>query len=236
MLQSVQWYTVSILSSKNLQKNALYVGLVFTVLVISYQYFHTVQTKYLAITSFKECVDAGFQVITTYPEKCISYGKSFVNPLQKKNDQKSLRVPFVENTDYKNQAYIIEGEQIRFTDGRGILPPNFVLKQATTSLRIADTPFLHDINNDGIQDTIFLIRTEDQIAKKSTYYLYSSVSLREGFYGSNALFRDFALIDAAFMYKNGEIVIGYTIEGASTTLKQKYFTFEDDILKQLSHK
>lgn len=224
----------TILSSKNLQKNGIYIGIVLLVLVASYQYFHMRQLKYLSITSFKACVDAGYKVLVTYPEQCVLYGRHFTNPLQQKKSPENLTAEGSSSSYYKDQAYIIEGTQVKFRDGKGTLPANPILKQSSTTLTIMNEPFLYDINSDGIKDAIFLLRTNDQNTKNS-YYITSSLSLHNGFYGVNAIFLDFDVHSAAFMYKNGEITVGYTTSESLTELKKKYFVLENDILKRLSH-
>ncbi len=206
-------------------------------LVVSYQYFHNIQVKYLQVTSFKECADAGFNVLTTYPEKCIMPGKSFINPLQKKPDDSKSTLSSLTSYNYKNEVYLIEGRSIQFLDGKGILPPNPILKQSTTSLIIIEKIFLYDINDDAIKDTVFLIRTDHtKFQTKNSFYLSSSISLNTGFSGTNGIFLDHSISNATFVYKNGEIVVDYITDGASTTVKQKYFLLENDILKQVSHK
>lgn len=206
-------------------------------LVVSYQYFHNIQVKYLQVTSFKACVDAGFNVLTTYPEKCIMSGKSFINPLQKKADDSQGILSSLTSDDYKNQEYFIEGRSIQFLDGKGILPPNPILKQATTSLIFVEKIFLYDINDDTVKDTVFLIRTDNTKPQtKNSFYLSASISLNNGFSGTNGIFLDYSISNTTFVYKNGEIVIDYITEGASTTMKQKYFLLENDILKQVLHK
>jgi hypothetical protein len=127
-----------------LQKNSVYIGLIFFSLIVSYQYFRNVQLRYLQITSFKECVAAGFRLRATYPEQCVMYGKVFINQDQKKDvvsrkvSPPSTPIPPV---DYKNQTYSINGEQVRFSNGKGELSPNQLLKQGTTTLVSGDETF-----------------------------------------------------------------------------------------------
>lgn len=205
------------------------------VLILSYQYFHAIQVKYLSVTTFKECVQAGFKVLTTYPEKCVMYNKEFINIVQKKMDTAGS-VAKINVKDYLNGEYIIDGQQVSFINGKGTIEANGALRQSATSLEIAGEPFLYDINADNVQDTVFLIRTSGANIQRASYYLASSISLYDGFIGTNAVFVDTALLSSAFVYKNGEIHMGYTTELATSTLKERYFVFEGDILKQLSHK
>lgn len=221
-----------ILIVKNLQKNIVYIGVVLAVLGVSYQYFHMRQKAYLQVTSFASCVEAGYKVLATYPEQCVLYGKHFSNPLQQKSETNSATSSELSPIHYKDQLYIIEGAQVYFHDGKGELPANPILKQSSSSLIITGEPFLYDINNDNIKDLIFLMHTDNKNTKK-TYYITSSLSLHKGFYGSNALFLDYDVNNSKFLYKNGEIVVSYTTGDTNVETKEKYFTLENDILKQL---
>ncbi len=222
---------------KNLQKNLIYTAIVAGTLVVSYQFFHARQKAYIAVSSFKDCVDSGYQVTATYPEKCIAYGKTFINLSQKQSVSKNTIATQSSSTpvkDYKNQAYNIDGEQVYFKDGVGILPENVAIHRATTTLITMDNPFMEDVNSDGINDTTLLIRTVPIENKKSAYYLTTLLSLNGSMFGINTLFLDYSLISAAYVYKNGELQIGYTTTDATTTIKQKKFILENNILKQLT--
>ena len=68
------------------------VGIIFCVAIVSYQYFHSVQIKYLSVTTFKACVDAGFKVFS-YP--IISYWLDIGKPedlLKAREDIKHLQI------------------------------------------------------------------------------------------------------------------------------------------------
>jgi hypothetical protein len=92
------------------------------------------------------------------------------------------------------------------------------------------------MNGDTVMDTIFLLHTLEKTKQRSSYYITASLSLHDGFYGTNALFLDYSLLETSFVYKNGELLVTYTTKDASTTMKQKYFVVENGILQQLSHK
>jgi hypothetical protein len=164
------------------------------------------------------------------------YGKTFVNPTQ----EKAVVTDSVQEKSgvvaYMNQSYIIEGELVQFRNGVGQISPNTLLKQSTSTLRIVGEPYQYDINGDGMVDTLLLLEKKGQGSLKDSYFLTASVSLHNGQYGVNALFLDYGVIGAAFAYKNSEIIAGYTTNAASTTLREKYYTFTNDILKQISHK
>jgi hypothetical protein len=73
-------------------------------------------------------------------------------------------------------------------------------------------------------------------SKQDVYYITSAIGLNNGYSGTNALFLDYNLKSSAFVYKNGEIVLGYTTSDATSTLIEKHFTFTDNTLKQITYK
>ncbi len=218
-----------------LTKNAIFVGVLFIALVISYQYFHNVQTKYLSITTFKECVDAGFSVQKSYPEKCVMSGKSFINPLQSESNKQIQKIKDTAVSVYKDLDYIFDGQKIQFKAGVGSFPGNTALRQSSSSFEILGSPFLYDINDDTILDSTFLVRETKYNQNRSLYYISSAISLKDGFTGLNAVYVDYAVATSTLLFKNGEIVLQYLTENQKTTRSEKYFTFEDGILKGLSH-
>lgn len=217
------------------KKNAIFVGVFFIILIVSYQYFHNVQIKYLSIKTFKECVDAGFSVQKSYPEKCSMPGKWFINPSQAKADNSPLETKSTLLTEYKNLSYLFDGQNIQFKDGFGLFPGNVSLRQSASSYEIVGSPFVYDVNNDTILDSTFLVRENKQKQSRSLFYVSSAVSLKDRYTGMNAAYVDYAVATSTFIFKNGEIVVRYTTESEKTTPKEKYFTIENGILKGLSH-
>lgn len=224
------------MSISSLQKNTISFGLILTALIGSYQYFHGVQVRYLAVTSFKECVDAGFHVLVTYPEKCVMSGKVFINPDQKKQKEKVTASSTTKLQSYEDLTYYLNGESIAFNHGIAILPANITLHRATTTLRILDKRLLQDINNDIREDDVFLLESDKNIQSSSSYFITAALRLYDGYTGTNSIYVDNNINDFAFVYKNGEIVLGYTTKNATTTLREKYFVFEDGLLQQVFHK
>ena len=223
------------MKSSTLQKNIYYCLSILVALAVSYQFFHARQKEYLGITTFTECVDGGYSVLPTYPETCVVYGKKFINPNQQPSHATSTSTPVSDPLQYKNLSYMLDGEVIQFTNGQSELTLPNGDQAGAIQLTIMDTSFPYDLNNDGTVDYVILIRASNQNTARIAYFLSAAVTLKNGLSGVNALFLDYSLIDAAFVYKNGEIQIGYTTSEATSTLKQKYFILENDILKQLSH-
>jgi hypothetical protein len=213
------------------------VGVVFCVAIVSYQYFHSVQVKYLSVTTFKACVEAGFKVTTSYPEKCVMPGKSFTNLLQNKASSTILAPGEVSlGMDFKNLTYTINNEPVMFINGKHITTPNQTFSQPIVTFEVTDKQLLHDINNDTKDDVVLLLKMSKSTSKQDVYYITSAIGLNNGYSGTNALFLDYNLKSSAFVYKNGEIVLGYTTSDATSTLIEKHFTFTDNTLKQITYK
>lgn len=220
------------MKSNSIQKNSIYIFSIILVLVVSYQYFHTRQSKFLKITSFDECVEAGYVVTASYPEVCSVYGKRFINPRQHVNSQSTSTSS---QLAVQRKVFILNGEQLSFEDGKGTLPPTNQEK-TPTKFEIMDNPARYDINDDGQMDEIVIIRTvPDDPSTKPQFYVSALVSKNATMYCVNALFIDYSLIGAAFGYKNGELQLGYTTSIATTTLKQKNYKLENNMLKQLAN-
>ena len=186
-------------------------------------------------------MQAGYPKRSTYPEQCVMPGKIFTNQIQKK-DTENHNLPSASTTKeflssyFRNLSYLLEGQLIILHDGEGELPSNRILKRATTSIEVIGDKFLFDINNDKIEDTVFIFHTVSKNIQKSSYYVASAMSLNTGYVGTNALYVGDDFLGNAFMYKNGEIIMGYTTKDATTTLKQKYFVYENNLLEEVIHK
>jgi hypothetical protein len=67
----------------NTKGNILTWALIAILLIGVYFYFSKKEESYTSITTFKECVDAGYPILETYPEQCKTPDKrTFVNPEQ----------------------------------------------------------------------------------------------------------------------------------------------------------
>ena len=208
------------------------VGIIFCVAIVSYQYFHAVQVKYLSVTTFKACVDGGFKVTLSYPEKCVMSGKSFTNPLQSVATSTTEATTLTSGSDFKNLTYTINNEQMAFVDGKYVTTIN----QMSSTFEITDKQLLHDINNDIKEDAVILLKRTKGGSDQEVYYIASAIGLNNGYSGTNALYVDTNLKSSLFVYKNGEIVLGYTTKEATSTLKEKRFIFTNNTLQQISHK
>ena len=215
------------------QKNYMFIAVTVCAVVVGYTYFFNKQKTFNAITSFKECVARGYQVTLTYPEECRIPGKKFTNPAQV-----AEMIPTPEPVsgiinDFLNQTYIIDGQAVPLTDGKGNLPPTILQRRyATTSIFYKNIKLESDINNDTINDVIFLLENRDVDASNATsFYITASVSLHTNFVGVNGLFVAQDIIDTTLSYKNSEIILEYRSASTSEKISKKYI-FENDILKE----
>lgn len=226
------------MKEKIIEQNLILVGVVFTVLVISYTYFMSVHSRFRSITSFDECVKAGFQILTTYPEKCVLPGKVFTNPLQ--HEEKITRELLTSTTstitsDYKNLSYMIEGQEVILKNGIGILGSNQLVNRPTSTIEIAGNAVSLDINNDSRSDIVFLLHTVGNKKSKDTFYVSGVLTLHNNSTGLNAVYLGDTLKDAALTLKNGEIAVTYTSLGVASSTVVKYFIVSDALLKEVVH-
>lgn len=209
------------------RKNYLFIVLTLVTVIACYTYFSHQQKKYSAITSFKECLAAGYPVILTYPEECRIPGKRFTNPEQKIVKQSSASSTDFAINDFKNGAYILNGQLIRLQNG--VL--EFITSQNTARrLQInASSTYEADINGDTIKDTVFIIEEMPLDGSIPKQYLTASVSLRNGFVGLNMLSLGEVPTVPALDYRNADLVLSYMVGTTSDNLIRR-FRMDNDIL------
>ena len=227
---------------RRLKNNTLLFALI-VVLLISFFYFKAAQNHYQSITTFKACVDAGFEKLTTYPETCKMPGKIFTNDEQ----QEAIAMKHASDTamkidttttapDFKNLTYSFEGEPIMLRNGQGVIPSNPLSKRGTTTIEVIGPQLLFDITGDSIPDTVFLLRTSNSTSSTSSisYYISSALSLNTGYIGINILPLRTMSASSTFVYKNGEIVLNF-LDNATRTTVTKHFILENNLLKEITH-
>ncbi len=209
------------------QKNYIFIGSTIIAIILGYTYFLHQQKEFNAVTSFKECLDAGYLVTGIYPEECKIPGKKFINPDQRKQVASSSQEIEVTINDFKNKTYLIEGQSILFKNGNGKLnlikgAPSSTLKQTNASLSV-------DINNDTKEDVIFLIQNTSVPSKD--LYISASVSLYNGFTGINGVYIGKNITNAKLTYAESKIILEYVLQN-SKEKKYTYYKFENGILKE----
>lgn len=210
------------------KRNHIFIIILGVLCVFVYTYFQKKQKEYRGITSFEECVKAGYEVTSSYPEVCKLPGKNFQNPKQKNIDgsnshqtdeppvEKFLTVPYL----YNGETYYLS-DSSKSTSTRRI-----------SNFRYTGSSHIADVNNDTIKDTILLLQFgSNEIASTSPYYLAASIKLNDGVAGSNIIYIDRNISIPSILFKNGMIYVNYTINNSSTT-KEKHYIFENDILKE----
>lgn len=204
-----------------------------------YFFFKQIQSEYLAITSFQNCVDAGYPVLTTYPEQCKIPGKTFTNEAQlKESDVKETPSTVSEkNMNPKNTSYDIEGDHVLLQNGEWRSTPlssstNKIVKYFGNELRI-------DINADGKEDTVFLL-TENSGGSGTFYYVVAALNSDGGYTGTNGVLLGDRIAPQTTEFKNAEIVVNYTDRnpGEPMTTRpslgvSRYFKIENQTLVEV---
>jgi len=220
-----------------LSHNTLFLTvLVVVVLPASYFYFNAIEERHKNILSFEDCIRAGFKVIPTYPETCKIPGKTFTNPRQKEEQTKGeMTLQTQDNIKalYKNNSYVIEGQRIKLENGLGTITPAMSLEKTTSTVEASGGFALFDINQDTKDDALFLLKLKPTLSKKYAYYITGLVSLYNGYTGINALYLGNEIASTTIVYKNNHIIVTYQDTSNTPILrKQKFFVFDNDILRE----
>lgn len=91
--------------------------------------------------------------------------------------------PIVQVSDYKNIAYIIDGQSIKLIDG------HYEMEAVSGSASKIVTQyfgndFKTDLDGDGIEDIVFLV-TQDRGGSGSFYYVVAAIKTTDGYVGSD---------------------------------------------------
>lgn len=215
-------------------KIKLFFYIFLVVLIIGvYFFFKRVETEYNAIRTFKECVDAGYPVITTYPEQCKIPGKVFTNVEQKASPENKEQVNGTpeKNMNPKNTSYNIEGEQIALVNGIG--------KSTNTTITYFGNELRVDVDGDGKEDTAFLV-TSQNAGTGNFYYLVVALNKDGEYVGTNGILLGDRIAPQTTEFRNGEIVVNYAdrkIDEPVTTKPSigvsRYFKINNDTLAEI---
>lgn len=87
-------------------------------------------------------------------------------------------------TDYKNSSYIIEGQSVTLNNGFSETEssPGSATK---TSTRYFGNELIHDLNNDGHEDVVFLL-TQKHGGSGTFFYVVAALNTPAGYIGSHA--------------------------------------------------
>ncbi len=195
------------------------VALSVIVLVAAYAYFLSLNQKYLSITNFKECVDAGYPLLEIYPEQCKMPGKSFTNPNQIRSVNQSGTVDQYKD-DYLQHSYLLDGTPITIVSSSSV---------ATTSFVVTDISHVGTLSDDSLEDRVFVV--SKGTGTSTSYFLFLSLGLYSGGTApANAIALGSDMPQSITSDSDGRIKV--TI--ACKTAKQCFKTFivRNDILEQ----
>jgi hypothetical protein len=98
--------------------------------------------------------------------------------LNKKGDEIILN-------DYKNTKYIIDGNEIQLKDGYA----ESTIPQSTSKIitRYFGNEFITDLNNDGLDDVVFIL-TQETGGSGTFYYAVGAINTYKGYVGSDGYY------------------------------------------------
>ncbi len=224
----------------NKLKIFFYVGLVVS-LVGTYIFFTQIEKEYLAIKTFQDCVDAGYPVLTTYPEQCKIPGKVFTNTIQVA-EKETQEVPVItspeKNMNPKNASYDIEGQIVQLSNGTAVTTSSSSVSNSQT-VKYFGNELRLDVNGDGKEDTALLLTTTTS-GTGTFYYLVVALNKDGGYIGTNGVFLGDRIAPQSTEFKNGEIVVNYAERKPEESMSTKpsiavsrYFKITDDTLVEI---
>lgn len=133
-----------------------------------YLYFQSQERKYASILTFKDCVNAGFPILETYPEQCKMPGKTFVNDSQ----LKATSTPSAQiEDDFLNHTYLLNGQSIEIKESVGT-------SSSTSSFVFQGISYTEYFNDDQLKDKVFIVERVNGTAKE--YYVLLALGLYNG--------------------------------------------------------
>lgn len=215
--------------------------LLVTCLIGAYFFFAQMQKEYLAILTFQDCVDAGYPVLTTYPEQCKIPGKTFINSEQTKeeiNQEELIHTSPEKNMNPKNTSYDIEGELISLQNGIAS-PLNSNASSTLKTVTYFGNELRVDVNQDGKEDTALLLTTTTS-GTGTFYYLVVALNKDGGYVGTNGVFLGDRIAPQTTEFRNNEIVVNYAERKPSEPMTarpsigvSRYFNVVNDTLVEI---
>lgn len=209
-------------------------------LVGAYLFFNQIQREYVAITTFQECIDAGYQVTGAYPEQCKIPGKVFTNTKQEASvDIIEATTSPEKNMNPKNSSYDIEGHVITLQNGESITSDQILESSAKKIVKYFGNELRVDIDGDTKEDTAFLLTTNNS-GTGTFYYLVVALNKDGGYIGTNGVFIGDRIAPQTTEFRNGEIVVNYTDRKIDEPMSAKptlgisrYFKVMNDTLVEI---
>jgi hypothetical protein len=188
------------------RKNFLYILLVIAIIIV-YLFFKKMQNEYDSITTYEECLDAGYSMIATYPEQCKIPGKTFVNQTQKGSTD-IVAATTTDSKNYKSATYKIEGELITLKNGIA-LTPSAPGSASIDTMRYFGNEVRGDFDKNGTEDIAFLM-TKESGGSGTFFYLAVALLLDNQLYsGINTIFLGDRIAPQTTELKNDQIVVNY---------------------------
>lgn len=185
----------------------LYIVLVLAVIVL-YFFFKRMEAEYNSITTYEDCISAGYPMIATYPEQCKIPGKTFVNTAQKASVDVIASTSTKMAKNYKNATYLIEGKEITLQNGTAVIDiaPESASKE---TIRYFGNEVRGDFDGNTTEDIAFLI-TSDNGGSGTFFYLAVALQSPGKLYsGINTVFLGDRIAPQTTELKNSEIVVNY---------------------------
>ncbi|MBP6948657.1 MAG: hypothetical protein KBC41_03470 [Candidatus Pacebacteria bacterium] len=180
----------------------IYVSLLIAIGML-YTFFSHVEKEYESITTFKECVEAGYPILEKYPEECKIPGKVFVNGEQIKEDtQKEVPMLTEVHMNPKNTSYTIEGKEIYLKDGE-FLDTDYAFLYFGKELRL-------DLDGNTKEDSAFILTASSTSSSEVLYYLVVALSKDGDYRGTNGVLLGENITPISTEFKNNAIFVTYT--------------------------
>lgn len=199
-------------------KTIIYIVIVL-VLLITYFFFKKMEHEYNSITTYEECLEAGYEMIGTYPEQCKIPGKTFVNTAQE-GSVDIIATSSTATKNYKNGTYTLEGKDITLKNGVAIVE---ILPQSssTETIKYFGNEVRGDFDANGTEDIAFLL-TKDSGGSGTFFYLTVALLSTDGLYtGTNGALLGDRIAPQTTELKNGSIIVNYADRAPSDPMTKR---------------
>lgn len=204
------------------KKESLFYITGFVLALSAYVYFSYAQQRFASVTSFDECVSAGYPILETYPETCMLPGKRFTNPRQKKAEETQQVVSKEQLHDQiVGKEYLVNGQKISVAKNGDLAPTG-----SSSAVLLLGQFIEGDFTKDTKNDIVFLARS----ATTSSLYLMLAVGLYDGIAPANGvLIGPSSGTSTLQLNATGTLEVVTLIGGKEL---RKTFRVENDILKE----
>lgn len=143
-------------------------------------------------------------------------------------------------SDYKNTAYIIEGNSVRLTNGRSeiTVAPGSAVQTLT---QYFGNEAIGDLNADGVLDVAFIL-TQSGGGSGTFYYVVVALKDQGGYHGINAILLGDRIAPQTIEISNGQLIVNYAERKAGEPMTvqpsvgvSKYLKVEGGVLQEFSY-